>query len=180
MQWIHISSQTPPVTSCVYILSVRPDLYSSTLTQVKLLSNHDCIHMKDTRCFQVVTVTSQSQTLFFSMTFANSPVQTKQWCGVMSRKQSPLFREGALGSTSRVWTWRRPGKTIRETRDFINWWPASAYLLSHRWHLTLEILSHLFSTTMSHNFLSIFFPSFFPLRNQGITMESTPTLCFST
>lgn len=54
----------------------------------------------------------QNQTLFFSMTFANSPVQTKQWCGVMSRKQSPLFREDALGSTSRVWTWRRPGKYV--------------------------------------------------------------------
>lgn len=49
-----------------------------------------------------------NQTLFFSMTLANSPVHTKQWCGVMSRKQSPLFREDARGSTSLVWTCRRP------------------------------------------------------------------------
>lgn len=130
MQWTHISSKTPPVASCVYILRMRSDLYSSKLAQAKLLSNHDYIHMKDTTCFQVIN-SPQSQTLFFSMTFANSPVQTKQWCGVTSRKQSPLFREGALGSTSRVWTWRRPGKTIGETDDFINWSPESAYLRYH-------------------------------------------------
>ena len=43
-------------------------------------------------------------TLAFSMTLANSPVQMKQWCGVMSRKQSPLFRDEARGSTRRVCT----------------------------------------------------------------------------
>lgn len=152
MQWTHISSKTPPVASCVYILRMRSDLYSSKLAQAKLLSNHDYIHMKDTTCFQVIN-SPQSQTLFFSMTFANSPVQTKQWCGVTSRKQSPLFREGALGSTSRVWTWRRPGKTRRDRWFYQLITRVSIFVLSYRWHLTLEMLSHLFSTTMSHTFL---------------------------
>ena len=49
-------------------------------------------------------------TLALSMTLENSPIQRKQWSGVTSRKQSPLFRDDALGSTSLVWTWRRPGE----------------------------------------------------------------------
>jgi len=41
-------------------------------------------------------------TLAFSMTLENSPIHRKQWSGVTSRKQSPLFRDDALGSTSLV------------------------------------------------------------------------------
>lgn len=41
-------------------------------------------------------------TLALSMTFENSPIQTTQCSGVTNRKQSPLFREDALGSTSLV------------------------------------------------------------------------------
>lgn len=47
-------------------------------------------------------------TLALSITFENSPIQTTQCSGVTNRKQSPLFSEDALGSTSLVWTWRRP------------------------------------------------------------------------
>lgn len=61
-------------------------------------------------------------TLFFSMTFANSPAQMKQKWGVMSRKQSPLFREDALGSTSLVWTWRRPGVAHKYTKQVAYHW----------------------------------------------------------
>ena len=61
--------------------------------------------------FVILHPSKAGPTLFFSMTLANSPVQMKQWWGVMSRKQSPLFREDALGSTSLVWTCRRPGVT---------------------------------------------------------------------
>lgn len=47
-------------------------------------------------------------TLAFSMTFANSPLHMKQCLGVMRRKQSPLLRERAVGSTKRTWTCLRP------------------------------------------------------------------------
>lgn len=49
-------------------------------------------------------------TFALSMTFENSPIQTKQCSGVTSRKQSPLLSDDALGSTNLVWTWRRPGQ----------------------------------------------------------------------
>lgn len=52
--------------------------------------------------------TAPTVTLAFSMTLENSPSQTKQCSAVTNRKLSPLLREDALGSTNRVWTWRRP------------------------------------------------------------------------
>lgn len=55
-------------------------------------------------------------TLAFSMTFANSPIQIKQYWGVTRRKQSPLFRDEALGSTSLVWTCRRPSSSEKEEK----------------------------------------------------------------
>lgn len=71
------------------------------------------------------------------MTLANSPVQMKQWCGVMSRKQSPLFREDALGSTSLVWTCRRPGVIHRqEKKQHPDRWlisGSSDYRCQHAW-----------------------------------------------
>lgn len=42
------------------------------------------------------------------MTLANSPLHMKQCFGVKRRKQSPLFREWAVGSTKRTWTCLRP------------------------------------------------------------------------
>lgn len=42
------------------------------------------------------------------MTLANSPLHMKQCFGVKRRKQSPLFREQAVGSTKRTWTCLRP------------------------------------------------------------------------
>lgn len=42
------------------------------------------------------------------MTLANSPLHIKQCFGVMRRKQSPLFREWAVGSIKRTWTCLRP------------------------------------------------------------------------
>lgn len=47
-------------------------------------------------------------TLAFSMTLANSPLHMKQCFGVIRRKQSPLFREWAVGSIKRTWTCLRP------------------------------------------------------------------------
>lgn len=43
-----------------------------------------------------------TRTFAFSITFENSPIQTKHCSGVTNRKQSPLFRDDALGSTSLV------------------------------------------------------------------------------
>lgn len=47
-------------------------------------------------------------TFAFSMTLANSPLHMKHCFGVMRRKQSPLFKECALGSTKRTCTCLRP------------------------------------------------------------------------
>lgn len=52
-------------------------------------------------------------TLAFSMTLANSPLHMKQCFGVMRRKQSPLFREWAVGSTKRTWMCLRPTGTTQ-------------------------------------------------------------------
>lgn len=57
----------------------------------------------------IVTIFSERVTTFaFSMTLANSPLHMKQCFGVMRRKQSPLFREWAVGSTKRTWMCLRP------------------------------------------------------------------------
>ena len=50
------------------------------------------------------TFVPQIPTFAFSMTLANSPTHRKQWWGESRRKQSPLLREEARGSTSRVCT----------------------------------------------------------------------------
>lgn len=50
----------------------------------------------------------KTNTLAFSMTFANSPLHMKQYLGVIRRKQSPLLRDRADGSTKRTWTCLRP------------------------------------------------------------------------
>lgn len=46
--------------------------------------------------------TSVGLTLALSITLENSPIQTKQCSGVTNRKQSPLFKDEALGSTNLV------------------------------------------------------------------------------
>lgn len=56
----------------------------------------------------------------------------------MSRKQSPLFREDALGSTSLVWTCRRPGIAHKYTdRWFIT--DSSDYHCQHAWIIVLGV-----------------------------------------
>lgn len=45
---------------------------------------------------------SAAPTLALSMTFENSPIHTTQCSAVTNRKQSPLFSDDTLGSTSLV------------------------------------------------------------------------------
>lgn len=58
----------------------------------------------DTSVTAVALMRDTAVTLAFSMTLENSPIHTKQCSGVTNRKQSPLFREDARGSTNLVWT----------------------------------------------------------------------------
>lgn len=105
--------------------------HSVLIAQIRTIERNilkQVLNMRPLKCLIIslcLIVAMLGCTFALSMTFANSPIQTKQCSGVTSRKQSPLFKDETLGSTSLVWTCLRPEQKKRKEKridgsDFIN------------------------------------------------------------